>query len=939
MIKRTVLLLASICFAGSVIAQMNPMEPIPADKEVRTGRLENGLTYYIRHNEKPKGQADFYILHNVGAIQEEDSQQGLAHFLEHMAFNGSKNLPGKQMIEYLENIGVKFGANLNAFTSWDQTQYMIQDVPTVRKGTIDSAMLVLHDWSHFIALEPEEIDSERGVIQEELRTRDGAQWRSTINLIKALGKGTLYADRNIIGHLEGLKSFEHKELVDFYNKWYRPDYQAVVVVGDIDVDYVEGHLKELMSDIPAPAADAAVKAEIVVPDNEVPIVSIYTDPEMQGSRIQLFMKYGAIPNQINGTVYGRMIGMIQGFISTMENARIEEIAMQPDAPFLAGGMDVGSAGVIPTLESATFVAITQDGKIARGLEALYTEVEKVRRHGFTQSEFERAQEDLMRRAERQYANRNDRTNGEYVQIYLQNYQKNTPMADAKTQWQLDSLLIKSLNVDAVNQFAQQVMTPKNQVLVITGPKKEGVVTPTEDEVLAIREKVLASEVEAYAEDVVKEPLIAEDVILAGSPVKKSVANEAMGTTEWTLKNGIKVVVKPTTYKADEVIIRAKAEGGMSMLTNEMYHMGEMLGLVQSMSGVGKFSATELKKQLAGKSAGVGLGVGQHSATVEGMGSPKDLETLMQLLWLNFTNPRFDESDYNNLITMVRSQLENAESNPDFVMQKRFMEEAYGNHPRMQMVTAEMLDNLKFEMLPTVHNKIYGNAGSFIFSIVGNVDLETLKPLVEKYIGSLPVAGKPSKAVEDNIYPVKGGHECKFNVKMQQPKVSVHYLFSGDMATTLKNKAAMSFLSQALNARYLKSIREEKGGTYGVHVSQATSNIPKQTYTMEIQFDTNDELVDELRAIVMAEIEKIAAEGPLTEDIENHREFMVKNWQNSLEKNASWTNYIHMLYDSKLDYIADYERTIKELTPADVQATAQKILKDGNLVQVVMYPDK
>lgn len=465
------MLVAAAFAMTSAMAQLNPMEPIPADKDVRTGKLENGMTYYIRHNEKPKGQADFHILHDVGAIQENDSQQGLAHFLEHMAFNGTKNLPGKQMIEYLEKIGVKFGANLNAGTSWDMTSYMMKDVPTSREGIIDSALLILHDWSHFIALQPEEIDSERGVIMEELRTRDGASWRSTMKMLQALGKGTKYEHRNLIGYLDGLKGFQHKELEDFYNTWYRPDYQAVVIVGDIDVDAVENKLKTLMSDIPAPAADAAQKEVITVPDNEEPIISIYTDPEMQGSRVQVFVKRPAVPEQYNNLVYGEMLDVVQAYMTTMENARLQEISMQPDAPFLGAGMNSGSIGVIPTLEATTFVAMTQDGKLAQGFEALYTEMEKVRRYGFTQGEFERAQNDLMRRAERSYTNRNDRRNAEFVQTYLDNYQQNTPMPDAETEWQLDSMLIKALNVEAVNAFAQQAIYPNNQVIVITAPER------------------------------------------------------------------------------------------------------------------------------------------------------------------------------------------------------------------------------------------------------------------------------------------------------------------------------------------------------------------------------------------------------------------------------------------------------------------------------------
>lgn len=936
--KFTMLIIAAFAVT-SAAAQLNPQQPIPADKDVRTGKLENGMTYYIRHNEKPKGQADFYILHDVGAIQENDSQQGLAHFLEHMAFNGTKNLPGKMLTEYLEKVGVKFGANLNAGTGWDQTTYMMKDVPTSREGIIDSALLILHDWSHFIALEPEEIDSERGVIMEELRTRDGASWRSTMKMLQALGKETKYEHRNLIGYLDGLKGFQHKELEDFYNQWYRPDYQAVVVVGDLDVDAVENKIKKLMSDIPAPAADAAQKETIIVPDNEEPIISIYTDPEMQGSKIQLFVKRPALPEQMNNLVYGEMLDVIQAYMTTMENARLQEISMKPDAPFLGAGMGSGEIGVIPTLNATTFVAMTQDGKLAEGFEAIYTEMEKVRRYGYTQGEFERAQNDLMRRSERAYTNRNDRRNGEFVQTYLDNYSKNTPMPDAQTEWQIDSMLIKMLNVDAVNAFAQQVIYPQNQVIVVTAPEKEGVVNPTAEELLAIREKVANAEIEAYEDNVVKEPLIQEGTVLKGSPVKKTAQDATLGTTEWTLANGVKVVVKPTTYKADEVRMSAVAKGGLSVLSDEEFYMGEMMPAINSMSGVGKFPATELKKQLSGKTASVQPSVENYTSAMNGVCSPKDLETMMQLLYLNFTQPRFSQDDYNTLMKMLRSQLDNVKSNPDYLMEEKFIDVAYGNNPRRQMISTEIIDKFSFEALPAIYKKLYPDANSFTFTIVGNVDLDTLKPLVEKYIGSIPASKKAMTFVDDKCAPVKGDVTEEFKAPMQQPKVSVHYMFSGKMPYTLKDKAALTFLTQALNSRYLISIREEKGGTYGVQVSGSTQYIPNETYKMDIRFDTNEEMADELREIVMKEIEEIAQNGPKTEDIEKNREFMLKSWGNSLEQNTGWMNYIQAKYGSGLEYLKDYEQVVKSLTNADVQAMAQKILDDNNLVKVVMRPEK
>lgn len=775
---------------------------------------------------------------------------------------------------------------------------------------------------------------------EELRTRDGASWRSTMKLLQALGKGTKYEHRNLIGYLDGLKNFQHKELEDFYAQWYRPDYQAVVVVGDIDVDAVESKIKTLMADIPAPAADASHKETIVVPDNEEPIVSIFTDPEMQGTKVQLFIKRPALPKQMGNTIVAEANNVIEAYMTTMENARLQEIAMQPDAPFLGAGMGTGDViGIIPTLNATVFVAMTQDGKLARGFEALYTELEKVRRYGFTQGEFERAQENLMRQAERTYANRNDRRNGEFVQSYLNNYSKNSPIPDAETEWQLDSMLIKMLNVDAVNAFAAQTITPANQVIIVNAPEKEGLTTPTAEELLAIRDKVAAGEVTAYEDNVVKEPLIPEGTVLKGSPVKKTAEDAKLGTTEWTLANGAKVVVKHTDFKADEVRMSAVAKGGLSVLSDGEFYMGEMMPAVNSMSGVGKFSATELKKQLSGKSASVQPAVENYSSAMKGVCSPKDIETMLQLLYLNFTQPRFDRADYDNLIKMVRSQLENARTNPDFLMQEKVIDVTYGDNPRRQMISNEIVDKFDFEQLPAIYAKLYPGANGFVFTFVGNIDPETLKPLVEKYIGSIPAAKKPLNYIDDKVAPVKGEVTEEFTAPMQQPKVSVLYYYSGKMPYTFKDRMALSFLAQALNSRYLISIREEKGGTYGVRVKGSTEYIPHQTYDMTISFDTNEEMADELCEIVLKEIQEIAENGPKTEDIEKNREFMLKNWKNSLELNQGWMNYIQAKYGSGLNYVGEYEQAVRDLTNDDVQALAKKILADGNLVKVVMRPAK
>ncbi len=931
-----------VAFAAVAQLSTQPQIPvIPQDPEVRTGQLENGMKYYIRHNNKQKGLADFYIIHDVGAIQEDDNQQGLAHFLEHMAFNGTKNLPGKMLIEYLEKVGVKFGANLNAGTSWDYTQYLIKDVPVSRQGVVDTAMLIMHDWSHFITLDHSEIDKERGVIQEELRTRDGASWRSTINLLKTLFKGTKYEHRNLIGHLDGLQSFSYDDIKSFYDKWYRPDYQAVVVVGDIDVDKIEAQIKTLMADIPAPAADAAQKEVIVVPDNQEPIVSIFEDPEMVESDISLFIKRPAMPREMRNTVVAEQIALINSIAGTMANARLAEIAMKPDAPFTQAYIGNGGVGICPTLDGLTLGVNTKDGGLKAGFAAALTELERIRRHGFTEAEFERAKAQVLRREEQAYTNRNDRMNGQYVQRYLSAFRRNTAFPPAELEWKMDSAIIAQMPLDAVNQVYKQYITDHNNVVIANAPKKDGVVNPTEADVLEILKSVKASEIAPYKDNTVKEPLIANPEALKGSKVKKVATNETLGTTEWTLKNGIKVVVKPTTFKADEVSIRMVAQSGVSNLTDEDYYTGKYMPMAMGQMGVGKFSSTELRKQLSGKSASTSVSPDDYTTTIAGNGSPKDLETIMQLLYLRFTAPRFSEDDFKATMSQYISYVENLKSNPDFKASSEQLKSLYNNHYRRQQISTEVLNSIKYERLEPIYRALTANAADYTVYIVGNVNLETLQPMVEKYIGSLPTKKKLTKRLDDGIRYAKGEVVNDFKHPMQQPKVSVCRIYTGEIEYNLENSVTMNFLQDILRSRYTVSIREEKGGTYGVGVGGSVAALYNPNYQLVIQFDTNEKMADELSEIVVAELKEIAANGPKSEDLEKVREYMVKEWNNRLVQNGAWMNYIYQYYTygEAVNRVANYENIVKAMTGEKVAALAAKVLADGNMTYVVMRPAK
>ena len=935
------LALLMLGFASDVQAQAEASQTLPVDKEIRQGVLSNGLTYYIRHNEKPKGMAEFYIVHDVGAIQEDDNQQGLAHFLEHMAFNGTKNFPGKSMIEYLEKVGVKFGANLNAFTSWDLTQYYMTDVPVAREGVVDSTLMVLHDWSHFITLDPKEIDSERGVIQEELRTRDGASWRAQIKMLKALGKGTLYAERNLIGYLDGLAGFTYDDLRQFYDKWYRPDYQAVVVVGDIDVDEIEKKIATIMADIPAPAADAAQKEVIVIPDNDEPIVSINVDPEMQQSNLMMFYKSQAMPKQMNNTITYEMISILKSYISSMINERLSDIARKPNAPFISAGFSPASSfGICSTLEVSQGRVMTQDGKLMEGYKALLVEMERMRRYGFTESEYERAKNNMNSALDNQYQSRDDREHSHFAERCIDNFREGTPLYDIETEYQLDKQLTEAITLESINQAVKQMYDPlKNLVIVVNSPKKDGVAVPTEAELVEALKAAVAAEVEAFKDNVVKVPLIENEAALKGSPVKKEAFNEAIGTTEWTLANGVKVVIKQTPYEADAIYLEAVSYGGAAIFGDEDYYSAQMLGSVMSMSGISQFSASDLRKQLSGKQAHVGASAGPYLHAVEGSAALKDAETMFQLMYLNFTAPRFSEDDFQVLMNRYNAMLANQMTNPDFIFSQERQKALYGNNYRRQQLTPELLGTIKLERMGDIHSRLFGNAKDFRFTIYGNMSPEELKPLVEKYVGSLPVAKKvTNKFTDDKVREVKGV-EHDFTAKMEQPKVSVFVGFSGDYKYDVKNSVALTYLSQALSNRYLKSIREEKGGTYGVSVRGSHYTRPAQSFLMQISFDTNEQMADELTAIVIAEIEKIAAEGPLKEDMDKTREFLLKDYKKNVELNGWWSRTLTAYYDYGVDMLNDYEAAVNGVTADDVKALAKRMLDEKSMVKVIMRPEK
>ncbi len=934
--KKNLIILSTLLLPALALAQ--PQVPqnlpqIPADKEVRTGKLENGLTYYIRHNAKPEKQAEFYIYHDVGAIQEEDSQQGLAHFLEHMAFNGTKNFPGKGIIDYLETIGVKFGLNLNAGTGQDMTVYNMSKVPLNREGIIDSCLLILHDWSYFITLDGAEIDKERGVIIEELRSYNDAEFRIGKITDPVYYNGAKYAYRDVIGTEQGLKGFAHQELRDFYHRWYRTDLQAIVVVGDVDVDQVEAKIKSIMADIPA-VENPVPKVPVIIPDNDKPTVAVATDPEQTTTRISLCVKREPLPKELNSTVMAAQLENILSCATMMLNNRFTEIARAPQAPFVSAYSYQGSQH--PTLDIFTAACIARDGEGQKAFDALYTEVEKMRRFGFNESELERVKSDMLRAAQQKYDNRNDRLSGTMPWIYINNFRRNQAMPDAATEWKLDSMTIGAINLQMVNQLIAQLITPQNQCVIIAAPQKEGVSVPTNEDILASISTIREGALEGYAEQIVDRPLISAK--LKGGKVVTSKPDK-FGATVMALSNGVHVVMLPTDYKADEILVSINSPGGMSLLLDEEYPSAEMLAELLEESGVGGFTPTEIEKLLAGKYLGLQLSLKHYENGMSGTTSPKDMESFLQLVYLYFTQPGFNEQDFNVLIDRYKGVLANVATNPNYQMAKVSTEALYGNNPRRQIISMEKLAQVKFEYMLPIFKKLYSNPANFTFTFVGNIDYSTFKPLVEKYLGSLPTNKTSINWVDDGAVPVKGYVEKRIEVPMQAPKTTVGLTYTGELEYTFLNRLRLSFLKQVLDIRTMESVREEKGGTYGVRVLGSLNQAPVEGYSLVFQFDTNTEMAEELDDLVKEELQKIAKEGPRADDLAKIREYMLKARPDELKLNPTWLNFIDSYYVNGIDLLDNYYEYINAIDAASLRELAERVLKDGNLVEVIMSPAK
>ena len=932
--KKFFLFAALLFSAAAVFAQMPAPNQLPNDPAVRKGKLENGLTYYIRHNDKPAQRAEFYLATNVGAIQETPDQDGLAHFLEHMCFNGTKNLPGKTMLDYLQKIGAEFGRNVNAATGVEQTTYMLNNIPVVREGIVDTCLLIMHDYSHYVTCDPVEIDAERGVILEEKRTRSTADWRLLEKSLPYYYGDTKYATCTLIGSEENLKTFKPESLLNFYHTWYRPDLQAVIVVGDIDVDQVEAKIKDLFSDIPA-KENPQPKAVIEIPGNTEPVVGVITDPEATNTSIEVLWKSKTLPEELNSTDLGFTIDFINTLIYSVMSERFNDITSKPDAPYLRASFGVG--GLCETCQAAMGNISCRNGEGISSFKAFMTEIEKMKRYGFTDDEVNRAKQNMLTYYEQQVEGADSRKNAEFVDSYINNFFDNYPYMEPATEYEVAKAVASQINAAIVNQMAAQLITDENMVILYKAPEKEGLTHPSEADFLTALNEVKASEIKPNEAQNYDIPLL-DATALKGSPVKKE-KETIYGATEWILKNGLKVIVLPTDYEKDNVRLQLYMDGGRSLIETEDLPSFEdnIFGLFLQNTGVAGFSGADLPKILAGKAVRVSPYISSLSHGISASASPKDLETAFQLMYLMFMEPRFDESEFQTGMDQLKSLLPNVESQPSFKLQQEMNKVLYDGNPRRFVISDEVLEKASLATIEKVYRHLYDNIAGATLLVVGNVDIATLKPLVEKYAGSLPKGKKAHEWIDREENIVKGKVEDHFEVSMTTPKNTVFQVYTSYIPYSIHDQVMMSAAEYILNMIYVQTLREEEGGTYGASVNFSLQDKPKDRAMIQIYFDTNPDAADKLRKSAADGLNKLMNEGPTEEQLTMTIENFKKNIPESRISNSYWMGNIVYFEEYGVDFDKEYEAAIADINAENVKKAIRDIVSAGNFIEIMMYP--
>ena len=904
--------------------------PLPADPSVTLGTLPNGLRYYIRENPEPRERAELRLVVNAGSVLEDDDQLGLAHFVEHMAFNGTEHFEKQELVDYLETIGMRFGPDINAYTSFDETVYMLM-VPTDSAELVTTAFQILEDWAHGQLFDHEEIDKERGVVVEEWRLGQGAFARMRDKQWPILFQGSRYAERNVIGNQEILESFDYDVLKRFYRDWYRPDVMAVIAVGDFDKADIEEQIKTHFSSLPMPE-DPRERTIYPVPDHSETLFAIATDPEATLNSVSIYWKQ---PLRDESTLAAYRQSIVESLYNRMLNTRLFELTQKADPPFL--GAFSGQGRFIGSKEVYILGAGVPENGIERGLDAVLTEAERVAQHGFTESEMDREKRELLRDIEQAYAEREKTESSSYASEYVRSFLWQEPIPGITYEFELHKDYVPGITLAEVNRLAREWIVETDRVVLVSAPEKEGVSVPSEDDLLGVFAAVGVAEVAAYEDAVADAPLLAH--VPEPAEITSEEVIEDIGVTQWELANGVRVLLKPTDFKDDEIVIRAWSPGGTSLAPDEDYIAAATATTVVSQGGLGEFNLVDLQKVLAGKAVRVSPFVASISEGLSGNVSPADVETLFQLIYLYFTAPRRDEEAYLSFQSRMQAFLANRNADPNSAFRDTMTVTLTKNHFRTRPPSQEVYGEMDLDKSLAFYKDRFADASDFVFAIVGTFDLESIRPLVRTYLGALPSTGREETWRDEEIFPPTGVIE-KTVYKGIEPKSQTQIVFTGPFEWSRENRYAISSLASAMRIRLREVLREDMGGTYGVGVSSVGIRDPRQEFTFRISFGTAPERLEELTAAVFQQIDSVQTFGPTQEDIEKVKEMQRRQRETNLRDNGYWLSQLitYDRYGLDLRSILTYEELIEGLTPEMVQGAARKYMPTDNYVRISLYPE-
>lgn len=949
--KKFIMLFAAMMISFAAFAQENPMmRPVPMDSAVRYGKLPNGLTYYIRHNERPKERCEFHIAQAVGAILEEDHQNGLAHFLEHMCFNGTEHFPGKGIINYFESVGVSFGGDINAYTSLDETVYRLSNVPTTREGILDSALLVLYDWSCAVSLLGEEIDNERGVIREEWRTGNNASRRMWRNAMRLTMPGSQYAKRDVIGDTAVINNFSYQAIRDYYEKWYGPDLQAIVVVGDIDVDKMEQKIVKLFSPI-EPRVGLTPRTRYGAIDNKEPIVGVYLDHEAQSQEISFGFKHPHQPAEVTLSLAGYASDLMLDLLAQCMNTRFNELTQNPDCNFT--GMYGYYSNYAGETDAFEFGVSPKNGKELAAFRDLCSEFEKLRRYGITESELEIVKANYLSSLESSFNERNNRQSQSLARGCYRHYLDNNGRSLTSPYFDLQTckLLLSQINAQVLNQIFNQLIPEDNSnmyIIALGKDKKDEngmgcdeCQMPTEQVLLQTYLDAKNLTIEAPKDNKIDRPLVAKEP-KAGKVVKTE-KNTALDVTELTLSNGVKVIIKTTDFKSDEINMEAYSKGGYSRYPTSDVLNAQLATSVVAFNGIGTFTPTDLQKVLAGKEVSVNPSIDRFSESMSGYSTIKDFETMLKLNYLYFTAPRTDDKLFKSLINLVMSSLASRSANPKTEFSDHISKALYANSERNIIIDTNTIKLLNQKRAIAIYKERFANPADFTFYFVGNIDANDTATiaLLEKWLGGLKTTKKFEDYVDDKMYYAHGGNYDYFKRPMATKTASNRVVITGyDFEYTLANRLKANLIGNILSTRYLESIREREGGSYGVGTYCQMQKRPVPCMLLLANFDTDPDKQNRLLNIVYEEMETIIKDGPLATDLNKEKENLVKEYNQDLRENDYWLNTIlPQYYNNNVNYLTDYLPTVNAIDGAAIQQTLKALYEQNNRVEVVMMPTR